>query len=176
MFSKIIPTLKVDIQDDHTNLSVQESLLLQQRYYSLSQLDQANSSLDNKAMALIQAASLIFALIGALQFPDAIHDHTVHVLAAIAASFLIFMAMVFFLTKVWSPGDYALPGTNDWDKMFSDYLWVDGDKCYTQILDNCTEAYARLKCSNKLKARRLTIAVYLFLLQIAGLLVIALIS
>jgi len=176
MFKHLIPAWPVDIKNDHTTLGIQETLLLKQRYYALSQLDQANDRLDNKAVMLLQSSSLIFALIGGLQFPKIIYTPTWPVLAAIAASFLAFLAMVYLLLTVWMPGEYTLPGANDWATLHHDYLWVPAPACFTQILDDCTAAYQSLKTSNARKAVRLKWAVALFAVQITGLLTLALLS
>lgn len=158
------------------NLDLKQDLLLQQRYYALTLLDQANSGLDNKAIMLLQAASLIFALIGALQFPKFIYNTTFWIILAIGAAFLSFAIMVWLLVSTWLPKVSYVPGTDDWDKLHAEYLNVEDGEGFTQILADCTEAYKRLMIINDEKATKIKWAGWLFILQIAGLLSVSVLS
>jgi hypothetical protein len=176
MLKKIIPTLPIDIQNDDTNLTTQQTLLLEQKYYALAQVDQANSSLDSKAMSLLQSASLIFALVGALQFPGVIQNPDIIVLSGIIVAFVAFFSMVTLVVLTWSPATYLLLGTSDWDDMYKTYVSVNQDESFSQILSDCLKAFDSQVEINQSKTKKIRWAVYLFLFQILGLLVVALFS
>ncbi len=113
MFKRIIPTLEVDvkrqldieIKKDESSLTVPQRLVLEQRYYYLSQLYQANDSLDGKAMSLLQATGLIFVLVGVLKFPDLIIKNTL----LVGISFIPFSLMVIVLAYGVLPKETYTP-------------------------------------------------------------------
>lgn len=176
MLKRIIPTLRIDIQNDDTNLTAQQTLLLEQKYYALTQVDQANNSLDTKAMSLLQSASLIFALVGALEFPGVIQNPDFVGLLGIVIAFVAFFSMVTLLVFTWSPATYLLLGTSEWDDMYNDYILVDQDESFRQIISDCLKAFDSQVEVNKSKSKKISVAIYLFLAQILGLLVVALFS
>lgn len=176
MLKNLIPEIPISIKSDDTNLSVQQQLVLQQRYYALDQLVKANESLDQKSITLLQASSLIFALIGVLQFPKALYNPSLWIWIAIVVAFILFLSMVVCLIKAWSPTDHTIPGKNDEHKMFNEYIWVSDDESFKQILSDCKEAYDRSKKTNSRKAKYIVWAAWIFVAQVFGLLFIALLS
>jgi hypothetical protein len=173
-----LPTLTVEIDDDHSDLTPQQRLVLEQQFYRLAQIDRANEHLDSKALSLLQSAGLILALIGVLRIPGVITQEVPSVWAwvGIAVSFLAFMGMVGLMVVTWSPVDNPVPGTQDWDKLYDEYIDVDRNTTYSKILSNYLDAYELSYKTNQRKAKMLQGANILFLILIGGLLVLALLA
>lgn len=168
-----IPPLKVNITAD-PSLSPHFQLTLDQLYYRLTHLYQANDHLDAKLLGLLQAAALILTLTGVLKFPALIYRPDPLPVIALAAGFLIFAAMLLLTLRAWSPADIHLPGPNDWDTVYDDYITVNIDRTINQLVQDGLNAQHRLLALNARKAARLKWAVALFAAQITGLLALAL--
>jgi hypothetical protein len=178
ILDKFLPALKVDIQNDDTNMPPQYQLVLEQQYFGLSQLYQANDHLDDKALSLLQAAGLILALVGALEIPGfvATSEPALWAKVGISLGFAAFVAMVVTVALAWRPGASHLPGTQDWNKVYDKYVTVELNHSFDKVLVDAMEVYDRIAAINIVKAKRLRWAVWLFLLQIIGLLILAMAS
>ena len=78
------------------------------------------------------------------------------------------------LLAAWSPKEFHIPGINDWDEIKEQYLLVSNDESFDQVLSDCVETYDLLKALNEDKAKKITLAVRLFVGQIIALLLVAL--
>lgn len=164
----------VEITEDYSGFFPQQLLTLEQQYYSLTHITASNDRLDDKAMALLQGAGLLLVLIGALRLPAFVTNPNLWGWLGLAVGFLAFAAMILLLTLSWYPGVSPSPGAQDWDNIYDRYITVDKDACFDQILVNVLESYDLKLSLNRVKARRLKWGVWLFLLQIVGLLILAL--
>lgn len=178
VLDKFLPTFKVDIQNDDTNMPPQYQLTLEQQYYGLSQLYQANDHLDNKALSLLQAAGLILALVGALEIPNFIttNEPVLWAKIGIGIGFAAFVLMVITITTTWTPKEVHLPGSQDWDKVYDDYVTVKLERSFDQHLVNILDAFERAALVNSTKSARIRVAVILFVFQVSGLLILAMAS
>lgn len=164
--------LDIEIKKDGSSLTVPQRLVLEQRYYHLSQLYQANDSLDGKAMSLLQTTGLIFVLVGVLIS----HDLILKNILLVGISFIPFGLMVILLACGVLPKDTYTPGTQDWNKLYEQYIYKGNDDCFGQILDDCVETADRLLTRNKSKSETVVWAIILFGLQVIGLLIITLVA
>lgn len=171
-----IRPVQIDINTDNTSLNIQQSLLLQQKYQALEIINQANDSLDKKAATLLQASALIVALTGVLSIPGFIRTDNPVAWAkvGIAVAFLLFAGMIILSAIAWFPKGYYLPGSLDWDwdELYKQYLLVDSDSSFNQVLRDCTVTIERLKVLNYHKGLLLKISAGLFVVQIIGLMII----
>ena len=171
-----IRPVQIDINTDNTSLNIQQSLLLQQKYQALEIINQANDGLDKKAATLLQASALIVALTGVLTIPGFIRTDNPVAWAqvGIAIAFLLFAGMIILSTIAWFPQSTYLPGSLDWDwnELYYQYLLVDSESCFNQVLRDCTITIERLKVLNSRKGVLLKVSAGLFVVQIIGLMVI----
>lgn len=177
MLKKLIPTLQVDIRNDDSDLTPQERMVLELQYQNLAWLDRANEKLDDKALGLLQASSLIIILVGALQFPGFIRGE-VPLLAklGIGFGFVVFLLMVYFISKTWSPTDSPMAGPREWNELYNEYIFKDRETAYNRILAGYDKSQTMMLELNARKARSLQGAIFLFILQIGGLLAVAMLS
>lgn len=174
MFGKLLPVLPIKIEEDNSDLSPQHKLLIEQQYFSLTQIDRANEQLDTKALQLLQISGLILALVGALEMPSfIIGDPTLLAMIGIAIGFLSFLGMIALLMLTVTPATSYVPGTQDWDKIYDKYITVELVDSYDKILMDCLHAFDKLSILNQHKANNLRWAVGLFLFQVVGLLILA---
>lgn len=171
-----IQPVQVDIKDNRTTPSFQQSLLLQQKSQALAMLNQANDNLDNKAANLLQSAALIIALSGVISIPGFIRsdDPTFWIKVGLAIAFLLFTGMIVLSVIAWSPEVNYIPGSLDenWNELYKQYLLVDPEASFNQVLRDYTVTIDRLKTVNMRKGRLVKWSVYLFAGQIAGLMTI----
>lgn len=177
MLTNMLPVLKVraEIEAD-PSLPPHFQVVLDQLYYRLGQVYQANEHLDTKALGLLQAAGLILALIGALKFPVALYGNELWAKSGIAVGFFAFAGMVLLTLLAWKPADFPVPGPADWDKIYDDYVTVPIGQTFDQLLQDGLEVQRRLLALNRHKASRLAGSTVLFAVQLAGLLLLALAS
>jgi hypothetical protein len=174
--AEIVQPVKVDIQEQNIR-SFQQSLLLEQKYRALEMIDQANNSLDTKATQLLQASGLIVALVSVLSIPSFVTSRLTHLMeAGIAVAFLVFVLMIGLSILAWSPGKHVIPGSADWNEMYNRYILVDSERCFDQILSDCTEAIESSKSANSRKGDLLKWSASLLVVQIGGLMMIALLA
>lgn len=155
-------------------LTTQQELVLEQTQRLYDGVDRTGEHLDNKAATILQAGSLIIALTGATTLPAVIAANaSLWTLAAVAGSFLLFIAMVACAIFAWRPDTHEQAGRADWDSFFDEYISRERDEAYNQVLSNLMGAIQVNQAGNKRKARYVTAAAWLLALQVAGILVLA---
>jgi len=172
----LVQPIQVDTRSNNS-LNYRRGLLLEQKYKILQIFDQANDSLDSKATQLLQAGGLIVALVTALSFSTffASPGSTTSAKAGIAVACLAFVGMIGLSIAAWSPKESGAPGSLDWAQMYDRYILVDDETCYNQILSDCTEAIASSKAVNIRKGNLVKWSAFLLVLQLGGLVILALV-
>lgn len=156
-------------------LSSQQQMVLDEQRLLLSRTTDTGIHLDGKAATILQAGGLIIALVGATSLPAFVYAPvTIWQKVALAAAFLAFLGMVLAALRAWRPSEFASPGTLDWNELFTDYIYQDIDTCYEVALNNLLETTRHTLQRNQAKAKWVNISVYLFGLQIAAVLALAL--
>ncbi len=152
--------------------------LLQQARDSYSMMDGARDSLDVRAQQLIQAAGLIIVLVSIFKLPEVLTSSASWGRLAFAGAYLVFVAMMGLALRIWWPADFALPGPGlaEWDDVQSNYLNLSDEENPMKVWADYQGAINVLEMVNKRKARWLKGAMVLFLIQIAGLLGLALLA
>jgi hypothetical protein len=156
--------------------SSQFNLLLQQKYGALNMIDKSNEVLDDKASKIMQASSLIIALTGLLASPF-VGASLSGVSGILVVSILLaFMLMVGLSIVSVSPKMHYLPGSQNWDKNFEQYIMVTAEDSFEQILSDCIQTIDLLSETNSNKAKLVRISASLLLLQIGALLIFIFLS
>lgn len=162
----IIPLRLVE---DDSDYSPQEKLVIEQRYYGLSKMDEANDALDNKALSLLQASGFILTLVSALRLPGLMTTPSLWVWLPVSVGFLTFLVMVGLSLAAWFPRTSGTPGRFDFDEIYDKYVVADRDNCFHQVIADFLGAYEILLDANKRKTSTLRWAVILFGVQTAAL-------
>ena len=144
-------------------LDIRRILVLEEQYRLFSVLQDFNDELDRKANNLRQAGLFTTALVIAL----GISGFTAAPLG-VAAAFSIWI--IILTTEILSPQDNQLPGAADWGKIESNYLLVDAESCFKQVLSDILAASETVEVINKSKARAVRWAGRLLFLQVMGIL------
>lgn len=155
-----------------TGLTAQQQLALDQQKLLLERLDQAGTHLDSKALGMMQSAGIILALVTAVSLP--LSTPTLAGKVALGAAFLAFVAMIWLSTRAWFPRAYYMPGTRDWQDLFTKYVQADLDQAFVQTLSNYREGIKILETANIQKGVSIRWSAGLFVVQIVGLLIVAL--
>lgn len=158
------------IMDKTIDKSNQYNLLLQQKYCALNMIDKANDVLDDKASKIMQASSLIIALTGLLASPfigASITDVSYFWVAAILIAFMFMVGLSIVSIK---PKLYYIPGTQNWDKNFNQYVLSSPEDGFNQILSDCLETIDILTETNRKKGNLVRLSAYLLIFQVVGLL------
>lgn len=152
--------------------------LLQQARDTLSMMDGARDSLDARAQQLVQAAGLIIVLVSIFKLPEVLTSSAPWGRLAFAVAYLVFIAMVGLALGVWWPTKYAIPGPGlaEWKEVQSDYLNQSDEENPMKVWADYQGTIDILTDVNQRKARWLKGAMILFLIQIAGLLAVALLA
>lgn len=154
----------------------QKSLVLEQRYKALEMAERAIDSLDAKAVALLQSGGILVALSsffgGTTVVNEASRDFYWLVLLLAVFSAIAFVIMIVFLVVAWHPADAEVPGTNNWDKIFDEYIHTTEEACFNQILADCTGVYEEMCDIARRKAKVIDFSVWLFVAQIVCLIFI----
>lgn len=159
-----------------SQLTLQQDLVLQQKYVSLQAALQAGDSLDNKGMSLLQAGGLIVTLTTVLSISGFVSANPTPVLLlGVGVAFVAFLTMVYLSIQAWLPGKVNMPGTRDWDEIFNDYINEEPDKCFEQVLADTTESITLIEEANQRKGQRVRWSAYLLIAQVAGLLITSII-
>lgn len=154
-----------------SQLSLQQELVLQQKYQQLQIVLQAGDSLDRKGMTLLQASGLIVTLGTVLSISGFVATHPSPIfMFGIGIAFVAFLLMVWLSAQAWLPRDMEVPGTRNWDEIFQDYIYEDADQCFQQILADTIESISLNNIANLLKGERIRWSVYLLIAQVGGLL------
>lgn len=154
-------------------LSIQQQLVLEEQLRMLEAKDRTGEHLDGKAATVLQSGGLVIALTGAVSIPAFVSQQTPWVLVGIAFAFAMFLGMLLCAILAWRPSPYAVPGAKTWDELFSDYLYKSGTECYDQVLSNVFAAVRQNHAHNEHKALLVQWAGWLFAVQVAGILVLA---
>lgn len=156
-------------------LTPQQQLLLDQQWRMLDDRSQAGDHLDNKAAAILQAGSLIIALVGAVSIPPVLAQQSPPILlGGLAFALAVFAGMLVCALLAWQPRDYRVPGSTSWNSMWNNYVNAGLQDAFAQILSNIQAATETHERRNALKARYVTWGTWLLVLQVAGILLIAL--
>lgn len=156
--------------------TVQFNLLLQQKYGALNMIDKSNDVLDDKAAKTIQASSLIIALTGLLASPLTKTSLSNISIVLVALIIIAFMAMVGLSISSIFPTAHYIPGSQDWKKNFEQYILVNAEETFNQILSDCLNNIDLLLKTNGSKARLVKVSNMLLLFQVGALLVIIFLS
>ena len=157
-------------------LSVQQQLALEQSRMAMNKIDQAGDILTSRAVGLLQASSLLLVLVGVVRLPSfLLAPHPAPwAQASLAVAFLAFAGMIGLFIFALLPRTYPLPGTNVWEEIFDGYLNVSEDACFDQVLSDTLRATELMASISRRKAFCLQASLVLFLLQVVGLLGLAL--
>ena len=141
-------------------------------------VDGARDSLDVRAQQLVQAAGLIVVLVSVIKLPQILATPSLWGRLAFGVAFLAFTGMVWAALRVWWPRDYGAPGNGlaEWDDTYYRSLIVDDEEGFKQVWADYQGLIDLLAAVNLRKARWLQWAMALFLIQIAGLLAVALLA
>jgi hypothetical protein len=154
----------------------QFNLLLQQKYGALNMIDKSNDVLDDKASKIMQASSLVIALTGLLASPF-VGASLSGVSGILVASILVaFMLMVGLSIVSVSPKLHYLAGTQNWNKNFEQYIFVNVEDTFKQVLSDCIQTIDLLSETNSNKAKLVRFSAALLLLQIGALLIFIFLS
>lgn len=162
-------SIPLRVVEDDSDFSPQEKLVIEQRYYGLSKLDEANDALDNKALSLLQASGFILTLVSALRLPGLVTTPSLWVWLPVLAGFVTFLAMLGVTLAAWFPRTSGTPGKFDFDVIYDKYVDVDRNECFHQVVADFLGAYEILLDANKRKVTALKWAIILFGVQIAAL-------
>ena len=155
-----------------SQLTVQQELVLQQKYASLQAVLQAGDSLDNKGMSLLQAGGLIVMLTTVLSIAGFVSANATSILLlGVGVAFVAFLLMIYLFIQVWLPGKINMPGTRDWAEIFNAYVNEEPGKCFEQVLADTIESITLIEEANQRKGRRIRWSAYLLVTQVGGLLV-----
>lgn len=158
-------------------LTPQQRMILNRKDRDLEISLQTGDHLDSKAATIIQAGGFIIALTGAVSLSTLIAQQPGGVaLAGLIVAFAAFAAMIGLSLRSWIPSNIPYPGTRDWDDIQATYLSakVDLEQCYDQMLSDILGAIDASIERNSEKARDVTIAAWLLIIQVAGILVLSL--
>jgi hypothetical protein len=157
--------------------TIQKQLVLEQTQRLYDTVDRTGEHLDGKAATVLQAGSLIIALTSATTLPSLVGAQpSPWMLGGLVCGFLAFIGMTICAILAWRPGDHKLSGSPDWDNFFDLYISQEMDDAYNQVLSNLGIAVAANMATNARKARYVTLATWLLVLQVVGILVLAVAS
>lgn len=160
-----------------SKLAPQQEMLLNQKYRSLSMIDQANDSLDAKATGLMRASAIIVALVSAFNLPGfAVPGPTDYHKIGMVLILTAFLVMIVLSVATWSPRRYKTPGPLDWDEMYNKYILLSAEESFAQILSDSVETIEFLRGLNALKAVLVKWSARLFVLQIFCLIIVTVIA
>lgn len=155
-------------------LTSQRELVLAQKYKMYDTTTQIGDHLDGKASVLLQAGGLIIAITGVVKIPAFVHNPDIWAYLGIIVAFSAFAGMVICAVRAWAPAEFNHAGRSNWDEIFNDYINVDLDTCFNQVLSDLVGAINTSKSRNQQKARYVTWSAWLFAIQIVGVLILAL--
>lgn len=156
--------------------TTQYNLLLQQKYTTLGMIEKSNDVLDDKASKIMQSSSLIIALTGLLASPfvgASLSNVSVFLVASILLAFILMIGLA--IVSV-SPKSHNLPGTQNWRKNYEQYIFVNAEGTFKQILSDCISTIELLRETNNSKAKFVRISASLLLIQVISLLVFIFLS
>lgn len=145
----------------------QQQIVLEEQYRKLAMRDGANDILDAKAGTIIQASGILVAVLSLLSIPNLIFDDPSVLAVTLAVVALVIFGIIVFLTLFSaSPKDYETPGKDDMDTIVSRYLDVSESICYQQVLLDVATSSKQRAVINKQKAKDISIATWLLLVQV----------
>lgn len=155
-------------------LTSQEEMLLHDRRMTVAMVDNAGDHLDSKALGLLQAASLVLALVAVLGLITRLPGLSGFALVGLVIALLAFGSMIVLALVAWYPRPMFAPGSKDWDTVWANYLVADTTSVYLQVISDYDELTRLFETRNRIKGRALTSSSVLFVVQLIGLLVLAL--
>lgn len=170
---EIINPLK--LEDNESTLGQQQDTVIQMLDQMIATITQSNDGLDTKAGILLQSSSIIIGLIGVLRIPNYVTSNPPFwVQVGIAIAFIIFLIMLGLSMWAWQPHKMYIPGSTEWDKLYLNYIQPDVDEMRQRMISDRLTTVERLRELNKIKSDTITWSAGLLMVQIIGLLVIAL--
>lgn len=127
----------------------------------------SGDSLDQKATSVIQLGILIMA--GILSVPSfVISDPAVWVKVALALALMTSLLIISFSILALLPQNYEIPGAIDWDEIHDQYIRVESEACFDQILSDYLHSIRVFRERNARKARLVKCSLSLLILQVVG--------
>lgn len=159
------------------SLTTQQQLVIEQAQRLYDTVDHTGEHLDSKASTVLQAGSLIIALTSATTLPSIVASQaTLWVIIGMAIGSLAFIGMTVCAILAWRPLDHKLVGEPDWDSFYDKYISKEKDDAVAQVLSNLATSTTHNMAANERKARFVTWGTWLLVVQVVGILVIALAS
>ncbi len=155
-------------------LTSQEELLLHDRRMSVDMVVRAGNNLDGKALGLLQAASLVLALFGVLGLSERLPNLTGWALVGLIVALVAFASMIGLSVVAWKPRSFFLPGSRDWNEMWATYVVADTTTVYLQVISDYNRLIKVFEARNDIKGQSVIGAAAMFVVQIVGLLILAL--
>jgi uncharacterized membrane protein YagU involved in acid resistance len=166
--------LKVIFAKENENdkdLTPQHKVILQQKQQALNMVDNANESLDGKALKIFQASSIIIAIAGLLVSPQfAGLTISSAPIVLIGVIFMAFVLMIWFSIIAVQPKRHHIPGTQNWEKLFTQYICEDIESTFNQVLSDYIKTIDILLEANNTKAKLVRASAFLLMLQVSVLL------
>lgn len=158
-------------------LTTQQQLVLEQNLRMLERSSAVGDHLDSKAALVFQSGALITGLLGAVSIPTfAYNPASWWQLVAMTVAFLAFAGMLALALRAWWPSKFSHPGALDWDETFTAYIDVAEGNCYNQVLSDTKDVLSDMLNRNRDKAYFVNAAAFLLLIQVAAILILALLT
>lgn len=143
----------------------QRELVLDQCYRYYDAACAANDTLDQKNLGILQASSIVAALVGAgwLASSDGWR--------AVAVALLSFAVIMILTVASTYPSKWVVPGNTNWPGIYRDILIKSDYDAFTQVLSDILNAIEAQKKLNHIKNRLTLICYAAFGLQILGFLI-----
>lgn len=157
-----------------SDFTAQQQAIIEHKYKTLEMSNQNGDHLDNKASTLLQAGAFIIALVGAVKIPAYVYTPNTLATIGIIIAFAAFAGMILLALRAWFPSNVTLPATVDWDFLWQEYVYETPEGCLNQILTDLNNVTVEYIARNAIKARCVTWSTWLFIVQIIGVLILAL--
>lgn len=157
-----------------SEFNAQRQAILAHQYKAMEMTNSNGDHLDNKAATLLQSGAFIIALVGAVKIPSYVYAPNTAATIGIIIAFAAFAGMILLALRAWFPSDVKLPGTIDWAFLWNEYVYAAGEEFFNQMLSDVQDVITESIARNAIKARCVTYATWLFIVQIVGILILAL--
>jgi hypothetical protein len=139
-------------------------------------IDRSNDLLDDKASKIFQSSSLIIALTGLLASPLIGASLAGVPFVLVSLIMIAFMAMIGLSVASVSPKSHYLPGSQNWNTNFEQYILVNTEEALNQILSDCIQTIDLLSKTNSVKAKFVRVSASLLIMQLGALLLFLFLS
>ena len=159
------------------DLTPQQQMILIEQQRRLDAKMQTGDLLDSKAMTILQSGGILIALTGAVSISNYASQHTSTItLVGILCAFVAFLGMVTCALRAWHPSSNPVAGGTTWDELYDDYLVKDTSTCFMQVLSNLLTTSEMHTKRNNAKARYVSLGIWLLGLQVAAILLAAMLA